>query len=186
MTPSLGKQTMDGDNLAERRAKADYYDPATWEAFVREGDTIGRPGVSRLDGLGLTVIEAMLQRLENTVRLEGGWAGYGRSKTAYASVLLLPGSGAAVVNGVPLAEYFEAAPRDAQEFLRKLVDANEVRGVLHGLNTTAQVTGSRPTAKRQVRALAHALARALMKRDSALRVPLMKLGFGGVDVPEHD
>ena len=94
----------------------------------------------------------------------------GRRKESVARVRLMPGSGVREINGRPLAEYF---PR------RTLADIVEAPfGLAEGresMDLRASVKGGGLTG--QAGALRLGVARALVKSDEALRVPLKKAGF---------
>ena len=110
------------------------------------------------------------------------WVGFGRKKTAVAKAVLQPGSGDIRVNGRTLDDYFKETPRRAKQFLQRLSNVEQVRETLSHMNVLITVTGSSPTTMRQVKAVAHAIARALMIYDPKLKPLLKQVGFGGVRV----
>jgi ribosomal protein S9 len=61
----------------------------------------------------------------------------------------------------------------------------DVRQVLARMEVSVDVRGSNPTTTRQAKAVAHALARALMSYDPQLKPLLKQAGFGGVRVKEN-
>ncbi|MCI0597880.1 30S ribosomal protein S9 [Candidatus Parcubacteria bacterium] len=95
----------------------------------------------------------------------------GRRKTATARVKLTPASKmSVVVNGKPGDEYFKTAERQM-----KTREAFHIEGVGENYEVVAQVEGGGITA--QAEAIRMAVARALEKRDAALRKPLKAAGF---------
>lgn len=93
----------------------------------------------------------------------------GRRKNAIARVILSPGSGAMVVNGRSIDEYFP-------EYVRSM--ATEPLAVTDNqgkFDVTVNVEGGGIVG--QAGAIRHGIARALLKVDAALREPLKKAGF---------
>jgi len=168
------------DALVGRKAKGDYYDPHTWEVFLRVGEVMDQAIVDRLDVWGLAAAEAGLQGLSVGDEGLGRWTGWGRYKSAIARAVLRPGSGELRVNGQPVWEYFKGAPNKAKSFLRRLLEMVMVKQVLMRMEVIVRVEGSSPVTMRQTKAVAHAIARALMSFDSKHRKPLRQAGFGGV------
>ena len=98
------------------------------------------------------------------------YAGTGRRKTAVARVRLYPGAGAIVINGKPMEEVFN---RPAHQML-----------VLKPLRTTANQDKFNAQIKVEgggisswAGAIAHGIARALLKLDEGLRKPLRAEGL---------
>lgn len=110
------------------------------------------------------------------------WCGSGRNKTAIAKAVMQIGGGGINVNGQHLDDYFKSAPLRAKQFLKRLLGLEEVCDVLSRMEVDVTVKGSSPTTMRQPKAVAHALARALMDHDPRLRPLLRQAGFGGVRV----
>lgn len=110
------------------------------------------------------------------------WIGFGRKKTTVAKVVLNLGSGGMTVNGQPLHHYFRKTPTRANQFLHRLLELASVHEALLQLDGAISVRGSSPTRSRQAKAVAHALARALVSYDPKLKQPLKQGGFGGVRV----
>jgi len=165
------------DALVGRKAKGDYYDPKTWEVFLRAGEVMDQAVVDRLDVLDLAAAEAKLQGL---------LIGWGRYKSAVAKAVLRPGSGELRVNGQPVWEYFKGAPSKARGFLRRLLELDMAKQVLAEMEGIVQVKGSSPTTMRQAKAVAHAIARALMDYNSGWRKLLKQAGFGGARVKDGE
>ena len=117
------------------------------------------------------------------------WIGKGRYKTAVARAILHDGSGRFTVNGKEVGEYFKSAPAKGKRFLRRLQDLPPIEKTLSRLDVEVEVIGSNPWTMRQVKAVAHALARAIMMYDPKLEPLLKQAGFGGVKeqqpVPER-
>ncbi len=113
------------------------------------------------------------------------WVGFGRKKTAVAKAVLQNGSGEIKINGQPIDRYFRGAPLKAKYFLRRLLELNQVHEALSQMEVLITVTGSSPTTTRQAKAVAHALARALMSYDPKLTPSLRQAGFGGVRVKKR-
>lgn len=110
------------------------------------------------------------------------WSGSGRRKIAIAKAVMRRGSGEMKVNGRLVDDYFGQAPRKAKQFLERLLDLKEVREVLSHMEVNVTVQGSSPTTMRQAKAVAHAIARALMSYDRNLTPVLKQAGFGGAKV----
>ena len=96
--------------------------------------------------------------------------GTGRRKTAAARVFLTSGKGRILINGKPLDEYFGRVT--ARMMVRQ---ALEVVSMTDNLDITVTVEGGGNTG--QAGAIRHGLARALVRYDEALRMPLRKAGF---------
>jgi ribosomal protein S9 len=111
--------------------------------------------------------------------------GHGKKKTAIATAVLRDGIGVIKVNGRPVEHYFEKAPLRAKQFLWRLLELSDVSKILAQMEVSIEVTGSNPGTVQQVKASAHALARALMKYDSQLKPLLKQQGFGGAKVTER-
>lgn len=110
------------------------------------------------------------------------WGGVGRKKSALARAVLREGDGTIRVNGHPLEDYFGKAPLKAKQFLWRLRELPAVSQILSQMEVSIEVTGSSPTKTRQAKAVAHALARALMSYDPELRTLLKQAGFGGTRI----
>jgi len=96
--------------------------------------------------------------------------GTGRRKTSSARVFLRPGSGAIVINGKPIEEYFgrETSRMMVRQPL-ELIEASD------RFDVNITVSGGGMTG--QAGAIRHGLARALMEYDEELRTPLRRAGF---------
>jgi small subunit ribosomal protein S9 len=94
----------------------------------------------------------------------------GRRKTAVATVRLVPGNGLVIVNGKTVDEYFRRA---TLEYIvnQPLREAN----LATRYNAVVKVTGGGLSG--QAGAVRHAIARALVKSDEGLRVPMRRHGF---------
>ena len=94
----------------------------------------------------------------------------GRRKTAVATVRLVPGNGLVIVNGKTVDEYFRRA---TLEYIvnQPLREAN----LATRYNAVVKVTGGGLSG--QAGAVRHAIARALVKSDEGLRVPMRRNGF---------
>ncbi len=117
------------------------------------------------------------------------YVGLGRKKTAVAKAVLQPGFGDIKVNGRPHDDYFKETPRRAKQFLRRLLELKQVRETLSHMDVLITVTGSSPITTRQAKAVAHAIARALMSYDPKLKPLLKQAGFEGSKVkkfPAYD
>ena len=108
------------------------------------------------------------------------WVGIGRYKTAVARAMLQHGSGNITVNGSAIDQYFKKAPLKTRRFLRRLRELPTTSEALSQLDARVEVKGSNPNTMRQAKAVAHALARALMAYDPELKPLLKREGFGGV------
>ncbi len=94
----------------------------------------------------------------------------GRRKTAVATVRLVPGTGAVVVNGRPADQYFGRA---SLEYVvnQPMREAN----LAATYNAIVKVTGGGLSG--QAGAVRHAIARALVKSDEGLRPVMRRNGF---------
>ncbi|MDF1781582.1 MAG: 30S ribosomal protein S9 [Alcanivoracaceae bacterium] len=103
--------------------------------------------------------------------------GTGRRKTSAARVFLRPGSGAIVVNGKPLDEYFgrETARMVVRQPLElvEMTERFDIKVTVDGGGTSGQAG-----------AIRHGITRALMEYDEALRAALRKAGFVTRDARE--
>jgi ribosomal protein S9 len=113
------------------------------------------------------------------------WIGFGRKKAAIAEAVLKEGIGEIKVNGQPLRDYFAVTLHKARGFLLRLLKLNQVHKILSKVDVLITVEGSSPHTMRQAKAVAHALARALMVYDPEIRSLLKCHGFGGVKVSIH-
>ena len=113
------------------------------------------------------------------------WAGFGRKKTAVAEAVLRHGSAKIEVNGHPIDEYFKDTPSKAKHFLYHLLEFDRVHDALSQMEVRITVTGSSPGTMRQAKAVAHAIARALMSYDPKLKPLLKQAGFGGIRVKKR-
>ncbi|MBI4099531.1 30S ribosomal protein S9 [Candidatus Microgenomates bacterium] len=98
------------------------------------------------------------------------FSGYGRRKTATASVRLTPGKGGITVNSLPVEKYF-AGPYSNFQFTEVFKTTNTVGKFV----TTVVVTGSGKSG--QAGATVLAIARALCQFDPKLKTLLRKKGF---------
>lgn len=103
--------------------------------------------------------------------------GTGRRKSSTARVFITPGSGAIVVNGRPLDEYFgrETARMVVRQPLKTAdaMDKFDIKVTVDGGGNTGQAG-----------AIRHGITRALMAYDEALRKPLRQAGFVTRDARE--
>ena len=96
--------------------------------------------------------------------------GTGRRKTSAARVFLKAGSGAIVINGKPIEQYF------GRETSRMMVrQPLELIEATDKFDVTVTVEGGGITG--QAGAIRHGLARALIEYDEELRSPLRRAGF---------
>jgi small subunit ribosomal protein S9 len=94
----------------------------------------------------------------------------GRRKTSVARVLLQPGNGNIIVNGIPLEQRF---PRGSHQSAIKL--PLQLTNRLGSLNVLAKVLGGGVSG--QAGAIVHATARALLKADEANKQVLREAGL---------
>jgi small subunit ribosomal protein S9 len=100
----------------------------------------------------------------------GGVAAVGRRKTAVARVLLQPGSGTITINGLPLEQ---RVPREA---LRSLITLPlRLTNTATSFNVLVKAAGGGISG--QAGAIAHGIARALVKADETYRPILRKAGL---------
>jgi len=110
------------------------------------------------------------------------WSGRGRKKTAVAYAVLRQGAGEFIVNDQPVWTYFRGAPRKAKRFLRWLLELEKVKSLVEKMDIDVKVVGSQPKTNRQIKAVTHAIARALVCYDPRLKRLLKEKGFGGARV----
>lgn len=110
------------------------------------------------------------------------WIGCGRKKTTVAYAVLRQGSGEFIVNDKPVWMYFKGAPRKAKRFLRRLLELEKVRPLVEKMEIDVKVVRSQPRTNRQIKAVTHAVARALVYYDPRLKRLLKEKGFGGARV----
>jgi small subunit ribosomal protein S9 len=98
------------------------------------------------------------------------YRGTGKRKTSVARVTLTPGTGAFIVNGKPLDQYFGRLTQRTMALsplvLTSLGDRFDVKARCHGGGDSGQAG-----------ALRHGIARALIEADPELRAELKKQGF---------
>ena len=94
----------------------------------------------------------------------------GRRKTSSARVFMKAGSGAIIVNGRPLDEYF--GRQTARMVVRQPLDTAEASDKF---DFHVTVTGGGSSG--QAGAVRHGIARALVRYDEELRSPLRQAGF---------
>jgi len=112
----------------------------------------------------------------------GGAASYtavGRRKRAVARVLLQPGNGNFIVNGLPLDQRFPRASHQAAITLPL-----RLTNRLGTLNVLAKVIGGGTSG--QAGAIVHATARALLKADESTKQMLREAGFLTRDAREKE
>lgn len=110
----------------------------------------------------------MRERIGTITR--GGVAAVGRRKTAVARVLLQPGSGTITINGLPLEQ---RVPREA---LRSLITLPlRLTNTATSFNVLVKAAGGGISG--QAGAIAHGIARALVKADETYRPILRKAGL---------
>ena len=93
----------------------------------------------------------------------------GRRKTSVARIILRPGKGNIVVNGLPVEKFFP------DQKLSVIKSALELVSALGKFDVQANLTGGGVTG--QAEAMRHGIARALTKIDSEHRGPLKAAGF---------
>jgi len=98
------------------------------------------------------------------------WSATGKRKNAVARIRLSLGTGAMLVNGKTLEEYF---PRETLQILVK--QPFEVSSGAGRFDVSAKVGGGGVSG--QAGAVRHAISRALEKYDPALRPPLKRAGL---------
>ncbi len=98
------------------------------------------------------------------------YAGTGRRKTAVARVRLYPGTGAIIINGKPMEEIFNRPGHQALVMRPLQVSAQSDK-----FNAQVKVEGGGISS--WAGAIAHGMARALIKVDEGLRKPLREYGL---------
>jgi len=103
----------------------------------------------------------------------------GRRKRAVARVLLQPGNGNIIINGLPLEQRFPRASHQAAITLPL-----RLTNRLGTLNVLAKVIGGGTSG--QAGAIVHATARALLKADDSMKQTLREAGFLTRDAREKE
>jgi small subunit ribosomal protein S9 len=93
----------------------------------------------------------------------------GRRKTSVARVILRPGKGLFIVNGLPVEKFFPEMK------LAVVKSPLETVSALNKYDVSANITGGGVTG--QAEALRHGISRALLKIDIEMRKPLKAAGF---------
>jgi small subunit ribosomal protein S9 len=93
----------------------------------------------------------------------------GRRKTSIARVVIRPGKGQFVVNGLPMEKFF---PEMKHSVVRSPLETVSAVGKY---DVFANIRGGGVTG--QAEALRHGLSRALLKVDAEMRAPLKTAGF---------
>jgi small subunit ribosomal protein S9 len=106
-------------------------------------------------------------------------AAVGRRKSAIARARLVNGAGQIVVNGRPIEEYF-GGPIWTAQAVEPLRTVNQLGQV----NVDIRVVGGGRSG--QAGATSHAIARALVKSDETLRLPLRRAGLLTRDAREKE
>lgn len=96
--------------------------------------------------------------------------GTGRRKEAIARVRLVPGKGSITVNGRPMDDYFGL--KTLQQLIQQPLVVSETLGKY---DVIARVIGGGVAG--QAGAVRHGIARALLKVDANMRIPLKRAGF---------
>ena len=99
-----------------------------------------------------------------------GFTAVGRRKRSIARVLLQPGNGNIIINGLPLEQRFPRGTHQAAITLPL-----RLTNRLGSVNVLAKVMGGGVTG--QAGAIVHATARALLKADDANKQPLREAGL---------
>lgn len=108
--------------------------------------------------------------MSRSSRTQSGATGLGGRKTAAARVLLQPGTGAIIVNGMAMEERFQRLTWQSIITLPlRVTNANRAYNVL------VKVSGGGPSG--QAGAIAHGIARALVKLDEGHRATLRQAGL---------
>lgn len=107
------------------------------------------------------------------------WVGWGRKKSVVARAVMQKGSGKIRINGKPMDDHLRQASREGKRFLERLLELEQVAQVLSQMDITITVKGSSSRTVQQSKAVAHAIARALMRHDPSLTSLLKRNGFGG-------
>ena len=173
--------------VAEREVAIPFRDFSdSHEVADREQMHTFRIWVKDLDEIAVGTLPRTLEmrplRVEVAPLASQFWTGHGRYKTAIAEVVLQKGTGEIWVNGQSVGDYFRMTPPKAMRFLQRLLATSEVRQLLARMDALVDVKGGSKTSVRQAKAVAHALARALMRNSRSLRPSLRHAGFGGVTV----
>jgi small subunit ribosomal protein S9 len=98
------------------------------------------------------------------------FSGTGRRKTAVASVRLIPGKGAIVVNGTPYEERFTRI-----EYRTMITKPLIVTESQHKFNVVVKVVGGGMTG--QAAAISHGIARALLEQNEGNKLKLRANGL---------
>jgi len=119
---------------------------------------------------------------DQTIPAQKIWTGYGRKKTAIAKAVLRQAPGEIIVNNAPVWMYFKRNSKKAEYFLHRLLDLDKINPLIKKIEIDIEVTGSQPKYNRQIKAVTHAIANALMRYEPKLKKFIKEKGFGGVRV----
>jgi small subunit ribosomal protein S9 len=101
--------------------------------------------------------------------MKEGFRATGRRKTSVARVILKPGKGTFLINGVPIEKYFPSVKHSTVRMPLEVVAATNKYDVF------VNIYGGGLTG--QAEAVRHGITRALVQVDSSLRKPLKEAGF---------
>jgi small subunit ribosomal protein S9 len=115
-------------------------------------------------------VEEPITQVAIDLRADARYTATGKRKSAIARVILKPGTGAYIINGKTMDQYF---PRPTlQRTIRQPLETGRLRGA-HGRRR--RMTGGGVSA--QAGALRHGISRALLEADPNLRGELKRRGF---------
>ena len=136
-----------------------------------------QPEGAKLDETAIAKVPA-----DQPIPIQKQWIGCSRKKTAVAYAVLRQRAGEFIVNDEPVWIYFKGAPRKAKRFLWRLIELEEVKPLIEGVEIDVKVIGSQPETNRQIKAVTHAIARALVCYNPRLKRLLKEKGFRGARV----
>src|SRR5215213_6309930 len=173
--PSVADDDEDDDEPATPRVKPEIPGMDLEPDIILEGEEGYREDAEGEDEEGTSeeADDAFAQPIADAAIDLGAGARYratGKRKTAVARVILKPGTGAYVINGRTLDEFF---PRDTLQ--RTIRQPLETVGYEERMDVVATMHGGGVSA--QAGALRHGISRALLEADPNLRSELKRRGF---------
>lgn len=156
------------ETLIGKRSSYDFFDPETYQVFVREGQKITPEIAEKLRRMGVDPSQVVEEFVE--------WMASGKKKQVTAWARIEEGQGEFLVNGKEAYEYFPSR-RQVDETLRPFGIANLDP---KRYDIQVKVDGSKPEYKRHRRAIAFAIAGTLVCRansDKSLVEALQRQGY---------
>lgn len=175
---------MKASELIAHAARADYFDPNTWEVFVQKGQALTPSHIERLERLGLAQTESQLHPpplppppppvAPVRHRFKGSY------KHPRATAVLETAPGSITVNGAPLWDFFAGKSPAIQDYLHQFFDLREVKSALARTSIVVIVARSSGVTIHHAKAVVYSIARALMNSDIRFESVCRKYGIAGL------